>query len=72
MVGTGFQILLAGTVILMGLYAVIFKNDTAVWMAGIGEQVDSSGLNEKLYRAGFAVLGFFLIAYGALMILLIA
>ena len=64
--------MLAILVIILGLYAVTFRNTAAAWAIGIDGKVARTNISEKVYTAGFTVVGAFFVTFGVLIVLLIA
>ncbi|MDD5270968.1 MAG: hypothetical protein PHE80_07270 [Candidatus Omnitrophica bacterium] len=65
-------IIAAVFVAVVGLYSVVFSRSAAIWVLGLDNNIARPDLHEKVYRAGFAVVGFSFIAFGLLTVLLVA
>jgi len=59
-------------VAVIGLYSIVFSRSAATWALGLDNNIARPGLHEKVYRAGFAVVGASFIAFGLLTVLLVA
>ncbi len=72
MVNLSLSIIMAVSVVVIGLYSVVFSRSAATWALGLDNNIARPDLHEKVYRAGFAVVGFSFIAFGLLTVLLVA
>lgn len=72
MVNLIVSIIMAVSVVIIGLYSVVFSRSAAAWALGLDNNIARPDLHEKVYRAGFAVVGFSFIAFGLLTVLLVA
>ncbi|HRZ67174.1 MAG TPA: hypothetical protein P5521_03480 [Candidatus Omnitrophota bacterium] len=72
MASMSIGIIAAVFVAVVGLYSVVFSRSAATWVLGLDNNIARPDLHEKVYRAGFAVVGFSFIAFGLLTVLLVA
>jgi hypothetical protein len=66
------SLVMALAVVVIGLYSVAFRHSVASWAAGLYKGSVGSGINEKVYRTCFGVVGVSLMVFGMLTMLLVA
>jgi hypothetical protein len=72
MVDLMISMMMAVTVVIVGLYSVVFGRSAANWVLKLDNNLVRTDLHEKVYRTGFTVVGALFIAFGILTVLLIA
>jgi len=72
MVSVTLSIIAAVLVAMIGLYSVVFRHSAANWVLSLDNNIARPDLHEKVYKAGFAVVGFSFMAFGLLTVLLVA
>ncbi len=72
MISMTLSIIAAVFVAMIGLYSIVFRHSAANWALSLDNNIARPDLHERVYRAGFAVVGASFIAFGLLTVLLIA
>lgn len=72
MISMGLSIAMAVAVVIVGLYSLVFSHSAASWALSLDGRMKRPDLHEKVYRAGFTVVGASFIMFGILTVLLIA
>jgi hypothetical protein len=72
MLSPGLSVVMAVIVVVIGLYSFVFSRSAASWVLSRDSNPVRPDFHEKVYTAGFTVVGASFIMFGILTVLLIA
>lgn len=72
MINMALSLTMAAAVVITGFYSMAFSRSAANWALSLDRDLERPDFHEKVYRAGFTVVGASFITFGILTVLLVA